>query len=554
MQREAIRVLFIDDDVEDFLVTLDLLQASTKETATKETSTKEAFIVDWAGSYEDGLEQIRLAAHDAYIVCGNLGDNSGINLLREVDARHLPTPFIFFAHQQDFPEEAEVIKAGASAWLFKEDLTPHSLQRAVLQSVERKKNEQKRQAMENGIVHQQKLESLSRLAGAIGHDFNNLLTAIIGHASLISTDIDSSSLAVVQSELIRQSALRARELTSQLLAFSQSNSFKLEKLNLSSVVGEMIGVLQGSMPGNAIIKPTGTCPQQIEADPGLLRQVIANLVLNASDALCGASGTININCGEIDIDDEYLSSCISNDPPSAGIYAFVRVEDTGCGMDRQTLSCMFDPFFTTKYHGLGLGLSSTLGIVSSHRGAIKVDSTVGQGTSITVLFPLATGDALSPTIEKISSRAHSTGEVLIIDDEAAIRNIARTLLEKDGFHALTACNGHEGLQIFSEHKHSLSCVILDLTMPGMSGDEVFSEMKRICPQIPVIISSGYFSKDIEEGFSSQPPDGFLQKPYEPSQLLGIVENAAKHSHNLQPQSSEDVITEHLARMFHDNTA
>ncbi|MDD2941372.1 MAG: response regulator [bacterium] len=547
MQRDALRVLFIDDDVEDFLVTLDLLQASAKE-----ASTKDLFVVDWAGSYDDGLEQIKLAIHDAYIVCGNLGDNSGINLLKEVDARHLPAPFIFFAHQLDFPDESEVIKAGASAWLFKEDITPHVLQRAILQSVERKKNEQKRQAMEDGIVHQQKLESLSRLAGAIGHDFNNLLTAIIGYASIIATDIDSSSLAVVQSELIRQSALRARNLTSQLLAFSRGNSFKLEKLNLSSVVSEMTSVLQGSMPGNATIVSTGVCQSQIEADPGLLRQVIASLVLNASDALCGASGTIQINCGEIEADSEYISSCISNDPPGEGIYAFVCVKDTGCGMDPQTISCMFDPFFTTKYHGLGLGLSATLGIVSSHRGAIKVDSTMGQGTSITVLIPIAAQDALSPKIEKINSQSHHTGEVLIVDDEAAIRTIARKLLEKDGFHALTASNGHEGLQIFSERKNSLSCVILDLTMPGMSGDEVFTEMKRICPQIPVIISSGYFSKDIEESFSALPPDGFLQKPYEPSQLLSIVENTTKRTNDMPTASAEDVIAKHLSKMLHEN--
>ncbi len=391
--------------------------------------------------------------------------------------------------------------------------------------IERRRSEGEQRKLEGQIHHAQKLESLGVLAGGIAHDFNNLLMGVLGNASLALADLPPESPARESVAHIEQSALRAAELARQMLAYSGKGKFIIQRLNLSKVVEEMSHLLQVSISKKAFLHYNfANSLPAVEGDPTQIRQVIMNLITNASDAVGEKSGIITISTGAMHVDSSYLSETYLNDDLPAGYYVYVEVSDTGCGMDEETRSKIFDPFFTTKFTGRGLGMAAALGIVRGHKGAIKVYSEVGRGTTIKILFPacdLPEEEASNQT-GKNEMEWKPSGTILVVDDEETVRVVCQRILEGRGFRVLTADDGLSGLQLFRQEADQISLVLLDMTMPHMDGEETFREMRQIRPHVQVILTSGYSEQDATGRFAGKGLAGFIQKPFFPATLLGKI--------------------------------
>ncbi len=384
----------------------------------------------------------------------------------------------------------------------------------------RERAEAARRRLDAKLRDAQKLESLGLLAGGIAHDFNNLLTGILGNADLALLELSSESPGREELEEIRLASTRAAELTRQMLAYSGRGHVQLTTLDLSRLVEEMIHLLEPSVSKRAQLRCHCARPlPAVLGDPTQIRQVVMNLITNASDALGEESGMISVRTGVRDADAGYLAEALLDATPAPGRHVFVEVCDDGCGMDEATLARIFDPFFTTKSKGRGLGLATALGIVRSHQGAIRVESRTGsrsvRGTRFTVLLPAAEGVA---TEARSAARGdgetwRGSGTVLVVDDEEPVRRLAARVLGRLGFSVRTAADGREGLEAFQKHADEIVAVVLDLTMPGMSGAETLRAMRTVRPGATILLSSGYDADDSIRTLGGEQPDGFLQKPY-----------------------------------------
>ncbi len=388
---------------------------------------------------------------------------------------------------------------------------------------ERKQAEEERLMMEQQLLHTQKLESLGVLAGGIAHDFNNILTAIIGNADLALMRINKESPAVDNLHRIEQSASRAADLAKQMLAYSGKGKFMVESLDINKLVEEMLHMLEVSISKKAVLRLNFTRPlPAVEADATQIRQIIMNLVINASEAIGDKSGVIAITTGCMDCDDSYLKDVWLDENLSGGLYSYLEVADSGCGMDKDVMEKLFDPFFTTKFTGRGLGMAAVLGIVRGHHGAIKVYSEPGKGSSFKILFPASGRPAEIFNSESDRDEWRGSGTVLLVDDEETVRGIGTEMLKELGFEVITANDGRAGLDIFKS-RDDIAFVILDLTMPHMDGEQCFCELRRIKPDVRVILSSGYNENEVTQKFVGKGLSGFIQKPYR----LSVLKEAVK---------------------------
>ncbi len=393
---------------------------------------------------------------------------------------------------------------------------------AVWKVVNRKRGEEERRKLEQQLLHAQKLESLGVLAGGIAHDFNNILTAIIGNADLALMRVKPESPAVDNLQRIGKAASRAADLARQMLAYSGKGKFMVGQLDLNSLLEEMLHILQVSISKKAELRLNLTRPlPAVEADVAQMHQIIMNLVINASEALGDENGVIAVTTGQLACDQDYLKNDWLTDTPQGGQYVYLEISDDGCGMDKDTLARLFDPFFTTKFTGRGLGMAAVQGIVRGHRGAIKVDSQPGRGTTFRVLLPASNGQ---PEIRPERSEKEGwrgDGTVLLVDDEESVRSTACQMLQELGFATITASDGREALEVFRSNP-GVDFVILDLTMPQMDGGQCFLELRRIKPDLQVIISSGYNEQEVTQKFAGAGLAGFIQKPYTLSALKEVI--------------------------------
>jgi signal transduction histidine kinase len=310
---------------------------------------------------------------------------------------------------------------------------------------ERQRVEAERRAMETRVLEVQKLESLGILAGGIAHDFNNLLVGIMGNAGLALLDLPPESPARESLEQIETAARRAADLAREMLAYSGKGRFIVEPLDLSELLREMTHLLRVSIGRSVVIKyALASGPLVVEGDATQLRQVVMNLVVNASDAIGDASGVITVGTGRRKADRSYLASTYLDEGLHGGEYAFIEVSDTGAGMDEETQARIFDPFFTTKFAGRGLGLAAVLGIVRGHHGALKVYSEPGHGSTFKLLLPLASSSVHVPTPDDGGRGWRSTARILVVDDEPSVRAIAERILQRFGMRVTIAEDGIAG--------------------------------------------------------------------------------------------------------------
>ena len=392
-------------------------------------------------------------------------------------------------------------------------------------SSERRRAEDERLKFLSQIQQTQKLESLGVLAGGIAHDFNNLLMAVLGHADLALDALPASSEAREDLAEIRRAAQRATELCKQMLAYSGKGRFVIQPVEMQKVVEEMLHMLRVSISKNAIMK-LNFSPNMpsVDADASQLRQVVMNLVVNASEAIGERSGVITISTGAMDCDRQYLSESWLDEQLPEGMYVFIEVADSGVGMDAETRTRIFDPFFTTKFTGRGLGLAAVLGIVRGHRGAIKVYSELGRGTTFKVLFPASERAEVPQEASAIRGIYEGKGTVLLVDDDESVRAVGRKMLERIGFSVVTAADGAEAIARFRERADDIICAIVDLTMPHVDGAETFRELRRMRPGVRVILSSGYNEQDVTQRFVGKGLAGFIQKPYQLSTLVAVLKD------------------------------
>ena len=368
-------------------------------------------------------------------------------------------------------------------------------------------------AIERKLLEGQKLESLGLLAGGIAHDFNNILTGILGNANLARFKLSADSNVLPHLRKIELGTSRAAELCQQMLAYAGKSSFLIEPVDLSQLVQDTLPLLHTSLASRARLKlDLSPRPAVVMADATQLRQIVMNLVLNAADAMAERSGEIHVTTGVRAFDADFLKSARDGDALKPGDYVFVEVRDNGCGMAPETLARIFDPFFTTKFAGRGLGLAAVRGIVRGHQGALHVTSALGRGSVFTLLLPPSPQTVSTFEPVTIPSRQYS-GKALVIDDEAPVRETTAGLMLTFGFTVVTADNGSNGIAQFCAGPADFVIVLLDLTMPGLNGEDTLAALRAIAPDIRVLLISGYSENDRAARLAGIGPVAFLQKPF-----------------------------------------
>ncbi len=399
----------------------------------------------------------------------------------------------------------------------------------ALDITDRMSAHEERLQMERKLLDAQKLESLGLLAGGIAHDFNNLLAVIQGHAGILREEVGTSTQADESLSRIEETCRRAAELVRQMLAYSGRGRFQVKPMDLNHELEGVGHLLSVSLPKDVSLRyQLGSLLPAVEADPSQVQQIVLNLVTNAAEAMLEQGGQITLGTGVATLDAKAISQLRAAEAMVPGRFVWLEVSDEGCGMDPATQARVFDPFFTTKFTGRGLGLAAMQGIVRSHQGGVSLESEPGKGTRFRVYFPSLESSLPEATLAQIQ-RASYRGEglVLVVDDEPAIRDLARTLLERVGFQVLLAGDGFEGLDLFRHHHAELALVVMDLVMPRMGGVEAHTRMHDLDPAVPMLLMSGYGHEEAVAELEAEGKACFLPKPFGRQALMDAVARMAR---------------------------
>lgn len=401
---------------------------------------------------------------------------------------------------------------------------------------ERKRAEEERAALEIELQEARKRESLGLLAGGIAHDFNNILTVILGNADVIRGAFPPEAAPNRSLKEIETACHRAADLCRQIAAFAGTGRFVSENLDVSTVIRDAELVLTASArPGVSVQFELGTGLPVVYADTLQIRQLVLNLVLNGSDAAPPHGGWVRVRTSSVTIAPEESTGFVP--PLEPGPYTVIEVIDNGHGMDDATRLRVFDPFFTTKSTGRGLGLAAVHGIVRSHKGNIRIASEPGSGTTVRVLLPGKHPETpLAATVARSGSLPHpatrtvpptpfgqrETGTVLVVDDEPNVRELASSLLEEVGYQVVAAADGFEGLAAVKANPGLFRLALIDMLMPGMTGEELLREMRKLRADLPVVVMTGFTNKQLPDDLASQPGTALVVKPFRLERLLQIV--------------------------------
>ena len=383
-----------------------------------------------------------------------------------------------------------------------------------------------RKQLEKQLHHALKMESIGTLAGGIAHDFNNMLMSILGNTSLMILNTDPGSPNYKRLKTIEKQIESGSKLTSQLLGYARKENYELKPLDLNHLIKDSSEIFGKTGKDISIKLELSPDLLSVEADRNQVEQILRNLYVNASDAMPEGGDFIirTFNTNHVEMGTKLHI-------PKTGKYVLLTVTDTGIGMDKKTQERIFDPFFTTKEmgRGTGLGLASVYGIIKGHAGYIDVESRKGEGTTFSIYLPVSKKNVKN-AVNRSDMVVKGTEAILLVDDEEVVLDVGRDLLEIMGYRVFSAADGHDALEVYKKNKEEIDIVILDMVMPGMSGDKVYDELKKINSDIKILLSTGYSSDGQASELLRRGYNGFIQKPFSMRKLSikikEILEKAA----------------------------
>jgi PAS domain S-box-containing protein len=382
-----------------------------------------------------------------------------------------------------------------------------------------------RREMEEFLRDIQRREAVGILSSGIAHDFNNLLAVMMGNISFAQTQLPAQHPVHKNLGQALKAIESAAELTRQILAYSGKGKFQIRTIDVGEEIRTHAGVFTATMPKNVkLVTHFPPTPVYVNGDPGQVKQIVMNLIVNGADAIGEKQGTVAVSLSSIDLGKDELTQYgkLTNTVLKEGRYALLEVRDNGIGMKPETMRHIFDPFFTTKFIGRGLGLSAVLGIIRGHDGGIAVDSVEGEGATFRVILPVAPIPEPEPEpaakAEESLHGSHTPTTVLVIDDEEDVAAMAKEILETEDYTVMIELNPIRGIEMYKQHRSEIGAVLLDMTMPEMSGKDVVEALRAIDPGVKIIISSGYSESEVQKQIGMGKVSGFIQKPY-PLQLL-----------------------------------
>jgi PAS domain S-box-containing protein len=425
---------------------------------------------------------------------------------------------------RSFEVEYRIIdRAGREKWVLERGQGVHDetgtllfIEGLAIDITQRKDAESEKLLVERRLLEGQKLESIGVLAGGIAHDFNNLLTGIIGNANLASLDLPPQSPIRNNLKQIEIASHRAAELCQQMLAYAGKGRFVIQPVELGALVKTTVPLLQASISKRAKLHfDLHSALPAVMSDPTQLRQIVMNLVINASEALGDRDGEIAITTNLVHPSADWFDGAPLAPPETNLPFVRLEVRDSGCGMTEETIAKIFEPFYTTKFTGRGLGLAAVLGIIRSHRGGLIVRSGIGKGSIFALFFPAtATTQAEKPAVlSQTGLPWRRTGHILVVDDEDHVRRVAEKMLKSSGMTVETAHDGYEALDFFRANPEGFELVLLDMTMPRLSGEETLQLLREIRPGVRVLFMSGYNRREFVDSLPGRATLGFMQKPF-----------------------------------------
>lgn len=402
-----------------------------------------------------------------------------------------------------------------SVVIFIHDRSEHEASEAMLQR------------MQGQILESQRMTDVGKLISGVSHEFNNVLAGILGNADLALADLPANSPIRNRVADVRTAALGGSELVTQMLSFAGNADTNFVPLSLNEFLRELTPLLKTSIrPGVQLKFHLADGLPAIEANAGMLRQLLVNLVSNANEAIGDEGGAITLRTEVVRTDPHYMTGMDVNPKLKAGYFVCLEIADTGHGISPDDRAKLFTPFFTTREHARGLGLSAVQGILQVHEAALRLESQQGHGSQFTIYFPYCKEQPVTAAPEvssgDVPANWRGNGTMLIVDDDMAVRKVTGLMLNKRGFKILTANNGEAGVQTYREHRDEIVGVILDLVMPKMNGEQALEEMRRINPDVRVVLCSGFSEQEAPELARLRGSIAFVQKPFEMNDLLDTV--------------------------------
>ncbi len=453
------------------------------------------------------------------------GEMDGVETARRVKELHgLPVILLTALDTQETVERAKIAEPFA---FIAKPFDERDLRNAVVISLYRHEMEQTLRRKEEQLRRSQKMEAIGRLTGGIAHDFNNLLTVILGYAKLMNEELaraDLSDNRALKRDLegIRKAAVRSAALTRQLLAFSRHQTQEKRTVDVNQIVADMQKMLERLVGDDVRMQVDLLASDaRVRIDPSQLEQVVMNLAVNARDAM-PQGGRLTIRTDLRDMAGETLEE---REDLSPGRFVVLVVRDTGVGMSPETAEKVFEPFFTTKplAQGTGLGLSTVYGIVSQAGGYVELDSTMGRGTTFTICLPVhEAGTVDEQTDDTLRDAADGSETVLLVEDEAAVRDLLSRVLRRKGYHVIEAASPGEALLLHEQHAGQIALVVTDVVMPHLSGPALAERLRERSPQLRVLLISAYPDGHLDEESQDAPEYHYMQKPVDPVRFVGLV--------------------------------
>jgi len=523
---ERIRLLLVEDNPGDIVLVQELLHESAEAIA---------FEFSAASSLAEAGEALQTGAIDIVLLDLTLPDVAGMETIRGMREFCDHTPVVILSGVNDEDLALRAVREGAQDYLNKNCLDPGSLIRTIRYALERHRLQRELESARRAQMHAQKLESLGVLTGGIAHDFNNILGAIMGYAELCQRGSPRGSKHRQYMEKIISGCRRGSELCKQMLAYAGHVEINMSVFELDTVINDLAGFMRVTVDRGVEMRvEPGSDAGAIEADVFQVRQILLNFLTNASEAIGGREGgRVSVRTGR-----KFLNAGearrLHGDQARPGDYAWLEVEDNGCGIDPEHLERIFDPFFTTKFEGRGLGLSAVLGIINHHGGALEIESIPDLGSRFRAYFPV-TEKAVAEEApvywapESPSGQTDARSKVLIADDEAGMRDWLAAFFEGRGDEVIHARDGEEAIEQMQRHRRQIDVALVDITMPGPSTPRLFKTLFGIDPDLNLIVITGHSREEALQrldGVAGHEPE-LLHKPLRLAEIEASLERLGR---------------------------